>query len=95
MNCGLKLLQIALTGFGSAPAVRFRDTAGGAALLVCMACSLLHLLPNHEEVMLMLMTMTINLAKAVVPVVTFISWIAYLGYVIRLWVQGEGLAIHN
>jgi len=43
----------------------------------------------------MLMTMTINLAKAVVPVVTFISWIAYLGYVIRLWLHGGGLAIHN
>lgn len=43
----------------------------------------------------MLMTMAINLAKSVVPVVTLFSWIAYLGYIIRLWLKGKGLKIHN
>jgi len=43
----------------------------------------------------MLITKTINIAKTIVPVVTFVGWIAYIGFVIQSWLLVGVLSIHN
>ncbi|MBD2175199.1 hypothetical protein ACN23B_18210 [Anabaena sp. FACHB-709] len=87
------------TDFGTTLAVQFRDMIGGATFIISLVCSLLYLLfsskMKKEKVMPMLITETINQIKTIVPIVTFVGWVAYIGIVIQSWLVTGVLSIHN